>query len=129
MNGVKQRLIMIYKRIVFLTICLIQTTISFSYEKNSPDDPLVIDHERDIENAVKLTSMPLLMNSPLSKNEQWWNIPSSEKEIYRQVAISYMGKRLDNIDPTLTVVKYYRAILFFQIYIQKKSVNIFQLQY
>lgn len=96
---------MIYKRIVFLTICLKQTTISFSYEKNSPDDPLVIDHERDIENAVKLTSMPLLMNSPLSKNEQWWNIPSSEKEIYRQVAISYMGKRLDNIDPTLTVVK------------------------
>jgi hypothetical protein len=90
---------------IILAACLAQAVSSYSYEKNSPDDPLVIDHEADIENVVNLSNPPLLLKPPLSKKQQSWNFSNSGKEIYRQVAISYMGKRLHNGSFNIASVK------------------------
>ena len=82
-----------------------QVISSFSYEKNSPNDPLVIDYAEDIHSVVNLTNFPILLKQPLPKEKQGWNFSTSETEIYRQIAISYMGIRFNNEQLSISVVK------------------------
>ena len=103
--ALKKSLTMRFKKFLLLAVCLVHMANSYSYEKNFPDEPLVIDHEGDINNVVHLTSLPLLLKPPLPREKQWWNFSNKGKEIYRQVAISYMGIRGGNEPLSISAVK------------------------
>jgi hypothetical protein len=52
-----------------------------------------------------LRCLPLLLKPPLPREKQWWNFSNQGKEIYRQVAISYMGIRVGNEPLSISAVK------------------------
>jgi hypothetical protein len=53
--ALKESLTMRFKKLLLLAVCLVHMANSYCYEKNSPDEPLVIDHEGGINNVVHLT--------------------------------------------------------------------------
>lgn len=96
---------MTLKRMALLLIVLNNAIICYSWDKNSPDDPFVIDNEADITENLKGSPRPALLNNPLIKEERYWDHSSSSFEVYRLLKISYMGLVVNGQSNYISAVK------------------------
>jgi len=77
-------------KLICATILALHCQMAYSYEKNTPDDPLIVDNEFTVNQTLSLGSHPAI-KAPLPPDKQWWNFGYSEKHVYRLIVINYSG--------------------------------------